>query len=55
MFFDEEGALAGVGVDEIGVEDVLAVVLDGTVLAVVSAEGVAAGFVGDQFGEGLVG
>ena len=55
MFFEEEGAFAGVDLDEIGVGDALAVVLDGAVLAFVGAEGVAAGFVGDDFGEGLVG
>ena len=55
MFFQEDSAFAGVDVDEVGVGDALTVVLDGTVLAFVGAEGVAAGFVGDDFGEGLVG
>ena len=55
VFFEEEGALAGVDVDDVGVENAFAVVLDGAVLAFVGAEGVAAGFVGNDFGEGLIG
>ena len=55
VFFEQESAFAGIDVDEVGVEEVLAVVLGGTILAVVGAAGIAAGVVGDDLGKGLVG